>query len=87
MPRGWPAFVGDDVVKDIHRTITYTFEDCMNYCETYNKNNPPTKCAAVTYNANLTSSVAGQDGNCFLKDRRGSAVSSDSLVASASTAD
>jgi hypothetical protein len=59
MPRGEPGFTGDAIVADINRTITYTLEQCLDYCDTDNKNDPPKKCATVTYNANLTSSVAG----------------------------
>ncbi len=62
-------------------------DSCIDACYQHSLDNNQSICAGVTYNANLTSSVAGQDGNCFLKDRRGIAVSSDSLVASASTAD
>lgn len=74
-PRGVEAADGSGPVKDLQRSTVYTFEDCMNECVTYNKNLPSskTKCAAVTYNSNLTSiiEVGQQGGNCFLKDKKG----------------
>ncbi|KAJ0114743.1 hypothetical protein N8I77_009329 [Diaporthe amygdali] len=75
----WPnredAADGNGTISDITYTIVYTFEDCMDKCVTYNKDltEGQTKCAAVTYNSNLTSIVAvgQQGGNCFLKDKKG----------------
>lgn len=74
-PRGADTEDGKGKVEDLERTIVYTFEDCMRYCADYNDDlgsgDDDTKCRAVTYNSNLTSIVTNQDGNCFLKNKRG----------------
>lgn len=74
-PNKEPAADGNGTISDIYYTILYTFEDCMDECVTYNKGltDGQTKCAAVTYNNNLTSIVAvgQQGGNCFLKNKKG----------------
>ncbi|TPX17721.1 uncharacterized protein E0L32_002822 [Thyridium curvatum] len=67
-----PAADGNGQVKDISKTIKYTFEDCMEACVTWNANPSRSSwCAAVTYNSNLTDYIPGQGANCFLKDRKG----------------
>lgn len=86
-PNGDNSYDGNGTVSDIGRTITYTFEDCMNACVTWNEGNSGLQCAAVTYNANLTSAVAGTGGNCFFKNKRGVSITSEALVASAAVAD
>lgn len=72
-PKGIEAFDGDGNVSDLFYDIVYTFEDCMDLCLDYNDalSDGDTLCNAVTYNSNLTRSVAGQGANCFLKDKRG----------------
>lgn len=40
---------------------------CIDDCYQYNLGNNKPSCAGVTYNANLTSPVAGGNGNCFLE--------------------
>lgn len=74
-PNGVDAADGSGPIKDLRRYTVYTFEDCMEQCLKYNKNLPSsgTKCAAVTYNSNLTSiiEVGKQGGNCFLKNKKG----------------
>lgn len=75
----WPnkeaAADGNGTISDIYYTIVYKFEDCMDECVNYNKDltEGQTKCAAITYNNNLTSIVAvgQQGGNCFLKNKKG----------------
>lgn len=68
---------GNGTITDIHYTTVYTFEACMEECISWNAEvdtgNEATKCAAVTYNSNLTSIIAEgqQGGDCFLKDRKG----------------
>lgn len=71
-PNGGDSFDGSSKVKDITYTTVYTFEDCIEYCVKYNEDltSDDTKCAAVTYNSNLTS-VMEQGGDCFLKDVQG----------------
>jgi len=75
----WPS--GDDTadgtgkVRDLTRATVYTFEACMQECLDYGDNvvSGGTRCAAVTYNANLTRIIAlgHQGGNCFLKNKKG----------------
>ena len=70
---GDEAASGNGTVKDLAYTTLYTFEDCMEYCLSYNSaiSDGDTECRAVTYNSNLTSIVNAQGGNCFLKDKQG----------------
>lgn len=85
-PTGTVAADGDGRVQDIAFITVYTFEDCMESCIDYNGEleESDTKCAGVTYNANLTSSFdGGQDGNCFLKDKIGDSIEASAEVASA----
>ncbi|KAM0277121.1 hypothetical protein ACHAQH_006065 [Verticillium albo-atrum] len=74
-PKGGDAADGSGEVLDVSRTITYTFEDCMEACLSYNKRTSSSqmKCGAVTYNSNLTSIIAEgqQGGNCFFKNKKG----------------
>lgn len=56
---------------------------CIDACYQYNLSNDSKSCAGVTYNANLTSAVAGSSGNCFLKSVVGKNVASNNLVESA----
>lgn len=75
-PRGdTSAANSSETIADLEYTTKYTFEDCMDACVKYNKglSDGETKCAAVTYNSNLTSIIAigRQGGNCFLKDAKG----------------
>lgn len=86
-PTGHRAFDGDGIVKDIGKATVYDFESCMEECEKFNdENGNETRCWAITYSANLTSSIGGQGGNCFLKDRRGIDILAGGLVASAAMA-
>ncbi|KAL8784183.1 MAG: hypothetical protein Q9195_009151 [Heterodermia aff. obscurata] len=50
---------------DLLAILEYTVEDCIDACGNYNSES--STCQAVTFNANLTSSIPGRDGNCFLK--------------------
>lgn len=62
----------DGTVDDLDYTTVYSFEDCMKACIQYNnQNSGQTQCQAITYQANLTAAVAGQGGNCFLKNTQG----------------
>lgn len=72
----WPK--GDStpdggIVHDLKEVTVYTFEACMDACVSYNGklSSGDTKCAAVTYNANLTLALTSHTGNCYLKDAMG----------------
>ena len=87
-PRNDDAFEGEDKVHDLGKVTVYTMQSCMDACEKYNDDlgSDGTKCMAVTYNANLTSSISNRGANCFLKDRRGVDVLAGGLVASVAIA-
>ncbi|KAJ6445410.1 alpha-N-acetylglucosaminidase [Purpureocillium lavendulum] len=74
-PNGEDAADGSGKIRDIARTIVYTFEDCMGACVKFNSRvkSGDTRCQGVTYNSNLTSIIetGRQGGNCFLKDKKG----------------
>ncbi|KAJ2902884.1 hypothetical protein MKZ38_010695 [Zalerion maritima] len=70
-------------VSDIYSDIVYTFEACMDLCVDYNVGRDDALCNAVTYASNLTSSIAGQGANCWLKDGRGLDYSARDTTASA----
>ncbi|KAF3912413.1 hypothetical protein ABW20_dc0100016 [Dactylellina cionopaga] len=82
---GSPTYDNTGPVIDVFRQIAYTFEECMGFCVSFNKdiNSNDGRCHAITYNANLTFSVSTQRGNCFLKNARGVSTTSESYVASA----
>lgn len=84
-PRGTDASDGNGIVSDLSKATVYTFEACMDACVEYNSRlgQDETQCWAVTYNANLTGSIAGQGANCFLKDNKGVDRLAEGLVASA----
>ena len=88
-PGGEPAAGGDGTVDDLFLTTVYTFTACIEACVSYNKNASQgnQRCGAITYNANLTSSVNEQGGNCFIKNMKGVDVQSSALVGSAAVAD
>lgn len=48
---------------------------CIDACYQYNIGDNSDSCAGVTYNANLTSAVAANNGNCFLKSAIGALFS------------
>ena len=52
---------------DIIAVVTYTYTDCAKACASYNRNVGRTSCKGVVFNADMTSSVAGNYGTCFLK--------------------
>ena len=54
---------------DLNAIKEYTIEDCIDACGNYNSESATigSSCEAVTFNANLTSNLPGENGNCFLK--------------------
>ena len=89
-PNGSEAMEGEGKVVDLSYMTVYTFEECMDACLEYNdlpEGAGEKKCAAVTYNSNLTSIVDEQGGNCFLKDRPGKGNQAAAEVASAMLVD
>jgi hypothetical protein len=80
---------GRDGVHDISKTIKYTFQACMDACDSHNaqrnlRNDP--ECLAITYDANLTSSIAAYNANCYLKDAQGTGLASEMSTSSAAKA-
>ena len=66
----------NDLTKDIKAVLVYTFQDCMDNCADYNKQQGGTPCQAITYNADLDIIYPSNGANCFLKDARGMRVNS-----------
>lgn len=52
---------------DIAGMTTYTFEDCIRACAMLNNFARNNTCLGVFFNANLTTSLPANHGNCFLK--------------------
>jgi len=80
---------GRDVVHDISKTIKYTFQACMDACDSYNtqRNLPDDpECLAITYDVNLTSSIAACNASCYLKDAHGTGLASGNSTSSATKA-
>ena len=66
-PIGFDA-VGGGVVDDVQAVTVYTFESCMNACDSFNVQREG-ECKGITYNADLSSSVGFSGGNCIMKSR------------------
>lgn len=59
------------IVHNLKFLTSYSFEDCMEQCAIYNKHVQPgnATCQAVTYNANLTFSIATDGGSRVFSNR------------------
>jgi len=44
-----------------------TLDQCLDRCALWTDGSLSQPCEGVVFNANLTSSIAGEGGNCFLK--------------------
>lgn len=64
-------------MQNLAHTISYTFQACLDDCDSWNAANNNPACRAVTYYANLTAPVEMWGGNCFLKNDRGQGYRSD----------
>ncbi|KAI1880199.1 hypothetical protein JX265_001820 [Neoarthrinium moseri] len=53
---------------DILAATTYSWEDCVRACATYNKKSGSRGCVGITFNADLSGYVKAYEGNCFLKN-------------------
>jgi hypothetical protein len=73
-PEGSSGANGNGIVHDLDIQTVYTLRSCIEKCVKHNADIEiaESPCAAVEYQANLTSAFGGrQGGNCFLKDRVG----------------
>ncbi|EJT78738.1 hypothetical protein GGTG_03836 [Gaeumannomyces tritici R3-111a-1] len=54
--------------KDIGAAISYSMDDCLYSCASYNVISGRQECVAVTFSAELSGSVAARGANCWLKN-------------------
>ncbi|KAI0129654.1 hypothetical protein BJ170DRAFT_283403 [Xylariales sp. AK1849] len=66
-------FVSKSII-DILAATTYSLEDCLRTCATYNANLGRDGCVAVTFDADISNYVKYHDGNCFIKNSTGTAI-------------
>lgn len=80
---------GRDGVRDISKMTTYTFQACIDACDSYNTQRDTRndlECLAMTYDANLTSSISAFNANFYLKDAQGTGLASENSTSSAAKA-
>jgi hypothetical protein len=52
---------------DIMAVVSYSLNDCLMACASYNRNTGSTICKGVEFNADLTTVVPNYFGTCWLK--------------------
>jgi hypothetical protein len=80
---------GHEGVRDIGKTTKYNSKAFMDVCDSYNAqrdtSNDP-ECLAITYDANLTSSIAAYNENCYFKDAQSTGLASENSTSIAAKA-